>query len=117
MALPINLEVITATIASGQSLSEAVPLGAKSLVGLAMPAAWDAASLTFQVSVDGGTTWFELVDMAGSAVAMGVAAGHFVQIDPTKWRGINHIKVRSGTAGAAVNQNADRAIGLVVRPF
>ncbi len=116
MALSINLELIVATIANGQSLSTGVPLGAKSLVGIAMPAAWDAAGLTFQVSVDDRATWLDLVDTSGTALAATVAAAQFVQIDPTKWKGINNVKVRSGTAGAPVNQTADRAIILIVRP-
>ncbi len=52
----IGLATFTATIPSGQSLSAEVDLGANSLVGIAMPAAWTAADLTFQVSSDCWTT-------------------------------------------------------------
>lgn len=115
MALPIDIEVIDAAIAGGVSLSPEVPLGAKTLVGVAMPAAWTAASITFQVSPDGGTTWLDLVDSSGSEVAITASANQFVQIDPAVWRGINMVKVRSGTSSAPVNQGADALVGLVVR--
>jgi len=114
MALPIGLEQITATIASGTSLSPATGLGAKTLVGIAMPAGWDAASLTFQISIDGGTTWLEMAAFSAGIVA---SASNFISVDPTYWRGLNNIKVRSGTSGAAVNQTADRVLTLLVRPI
>lgn len=116
MALPLDTEVIDATIAAGAALSGAVAIGAKTLVGIAMPSAWTTAGLTFQVSVDGGGTWLELYSDAGSEIDFTVAASQFIQVDPATWRGINMVKVRSGTASAAVNQVAAAVIGLVVRP-
>lgn len=117
MAQTIGLEQHTATIASGAALSAAVPLGAGTLVGVSMPAGWDAAAMTFQVSADGGTTWQELFGSGGSAVSYTVAANNFVAIDPATWRGINMIKVRSGTSGATVNQTAARTLTLITRPL
>lgn len=115
MALPIGIELCSATISNGTALSGAVPLGEKVLVGIAMPAAWTAASLTFQVSVDGGTTWLELTDTTGSAVAAAVSASVYVAIDHALWRGINVVKVRSGTSSSPVNQGADRVVQIVTR--
>jgi len=112
MALPVN---ITATIAASSSLSPEVDLGIGTLVGIAMPAAWTAAALTFQVSVDGGVTWNELTTSAGAAVSYTVAAGQFIAVDPTLWRGINAIKVRSGTSGSPVNQVSQAALTFVTR--
>ena len=113
MALVTGLETITATIASGASLSEATALGAKTLCGIAMPAAWDAAVLTFQVSAD-GTTWLEM-QTTSAAVSYTAAASQYLAFDPAIWKGINLVKVRSGTLGAAVNQTLASAIGLVVK--
>ena len=104
----------TATIASGTSLSAEVPLGQKTLVGIVLPAAWTSASLTFQATPD-DINFSELYDGAGNAVTLTAAAGQFIQIDPTKWRGITGIKVRSGTAASPVNQAAAAAITLVTR--
>lgn len=115
MSLPIGIEQISATIASGTSLSGAAALGAKTLVGIAMPAGWDAADLTFQVSADGGTTWLEM-QSGSAAIDLKAAAGQYVAVDPALWRGVNMVKVRSGTSGAAVNQTADRVLSLIVRP-
>ncbi len=108
------IELQTAAIANGAALSPAVALGQKTLLGIVMPAAWTAAALTFQVSID-DTTFNELYDGAGNAVSITAAAGQFVQIDPAKWRGVTAIKVRSGTSGAPVNQGQAAAIQLVTR--
>lgn len=114
MALPIGIETSAATIAGGASLSGEVDLGAKTLVGIAMPAAWDAADLTFQVSVD-GTTWLD-VQSTSAELDYKAAAGQYISVDPSLWRGANMLKVRSGTKAAAVNQTAQRVITLVIRP-
>jgi hypothetical protein len=110
----IDLEVFPATILSGTALSAAVNIGSKQIVGIAMPAAWTAASISLQVSLDGGTTWLELINTAG-AVSYTVAASQFLALDPATLHGVNAIKVRSGTSGSAVNQGADRIVGLAVR--
>ncbi len=115
MTQSIGLETIAGAILNGTSLSAAIALGTKGLCGIAMPAGWDAAGLSFQASVDGGTTWLEMQSVS-AAIAYTAAANQYVAIDPALWRGVNMIKVRSGTAGAPVNQTADRVLGLVVRP-
>ena len=114
----VGITLNPVAIAAGVSLSAACPLGALTLVGISMPTAWTAAALTFQVSPDGGTTWQELYDGAGNAVTIQAAAGQFVipLADPSYfWRGINMIKVRSGTAGSPVVQVAAATINLVTR--
>lgn len=113
--MSIGITQTQITIASGTALSAAVPIGDKVPVGIAMPSGWDAASLTFQVSADGGTTWNELYDSSGNAVSFTVAASRYIYMDPTVWIGINMIKIRSGTSGSPVNQTADRVLTLVSR--
>ena len=100
------------TISNGTSLSPAISIGNGLLVGIAMPAGWDAAGMTFQVSYDGGTT-FQEMQSASAAISFTVAAGQFIAVDPTLWRGVNTLKVRSGTAATPVNQTADRIINLI----
>jgi hypothetical protein len=108
-------DIVTVTIANGQSLSPFVAIGPKTLVGIGLPAAWTAASLTFQVTLDGGVTFLEFYDGAG-AVTLPVAAGQFVAIPPVPdWGGVVGLKVRSGTSGSPVNQAADRLLSLVTR--
>jgi len=100
------------TISNGTSLSPAISIGNGLLVGIAMSAGWDAASMTFQVSYDGGTT-FQEMQSSSAAISFTVALGQFIAVDPTLWRGVNTLKVRSGTAAAPVNQTADRIINLI----
>jgi hypothetical protein len=109
----------SATIASGAALSGAVCLGDKVLAGIQMPAAWTAASLTFQVSFDAGTTWKDLYDDAGVEVTLSPTspAGKYLAVDPSAFAGVVFLKVRSGTTGTPVNQAADRSFTLVTRKF
>ena len=116
MSLPIGLDQITVTIAISTSLSAEIGTGAKTIVGIAMPASgWDSAVLSFQVSVDGGKTWLELYDTTGTEVSFVAAAGQYIQVDPVLFAGINDIKVRSGTSASAVTQTAARTLTLVCR--
>ena len=106
----------TATIANGASLSGAVDLGAGAiLAGIQMPAAWTAASLTFQVSADGVTyaNKFDALGTEYSVASAAAAASQYIALPPADWLGVRYVKVRSGTAAAAVNQGAERALTLV----
>ena len=121
MAGPYVTDVVVTTIAQNQSLSPQANIGDKTLIGIFLPSTWTAASLSFQASPDGGTTFAELVDSNAAAIAVSSITagtnGTFIALDPSKWRGINCIKVRSGTSGAPVNQTnaAGAAIQLLTR--
>lgn len=105
--------VVTATIANGASLSGGVDLGRAVLSAIFMPAAWTAADLTFQVSHD-NTTWVDLYDNGNTErVITGPAASRALNQDPAAWSAYRYVRVRSGTAGAAVNQGASRVLTLV----
>jgi len=111
------LVAVPVTIPSGQSLSPAVDLGNASIVEVGMPAAWDAAQLTFQVSAD-GVTWLNFYKNDGSTeysvtVTAGIAEPPPSLQDFAGWR---YWKLRSGTHSAAVNQTADRTFTLMTRP-
>lgn len=103
-------------IANGTSLTAAIDLGTARLVGLIMPAAWTAASITFQVSHD-GVTFVDLYNSSGTAVVLNSpAASRAYSLDASLFIGWRHMKVRSGLIGAAVNQGADRTVILVANP-
>ncbi len=72
-----DTDIRTVTIAAGQSLSPQIDIGTKSLVGLVVPANWTNAGISFQVSVDGGTTWAVLMDSttAGPYAIATIATG------------------------------------------
>ena len=108
------IDLQSPVIASGASVSGAAAIGEKTLVGIVIPAAWTAAVITFQVSTD-TVNYYELYDGAGNEVTLTVGAGQFIQIDPTKFRGINLFKLRSGTAASPVNQASAVTLTLVTR--
>ncbi len=101
-----------ATIAAGASLSGAVYLGHGVLVGIQMPTAWDAATLSFQASVD-GVIFQDVYDFQGAEVVVQAAASRFVTID--EFQGAPWIKIRSGTTGSPVNQTLASIITPVVQ--
>lgn len=112
----------TATIADGAALSGAVDLRGTTLLGVMTPAAWTAAAITFDVSID-GTTYAPLYDSTGAEVtipsaSIATAAGRAFALDPVWGVAWNYLKVRSGTAAAPVNQSgAARVLTLVTRPL
>ena len=114
-----SIQVEEVAIANGESLSGTVDLGAgaRQLVGVQMPAAWTAASLTFAVSHD-GTTFVPLYwDGAEYTVlaAGGAAASLGVSLEPSAFAGWPYVRVRSGTAGTPVNQGAERTLQVLTR--
>ena len=107
-----------ATILSGASLSDAVNLGTSGeIIGFVMPATWDAADLTFQASED-GSTFNNLFDDNDAEFVVQAAQARFVglrQEQANVLKRIKHLKVRSGTAGGAVAQTANRTVVIVIR--
>jgi hypothetical protein len=110
----------TVVIANGASLSGDVALGTggeRQLVGIQMPAAWTAASLTFAVSSDGVTFVPLYWDGAEYVIAAGggAAASLGVSLEPSAFAGWPFVRVRSGTVGVPVNQGAERTLVVLTR--
>jgi len=101
----------SATILSGQQNSSGVLIGGMTLCGIIMPAAWTAASLTLQMSIDNGATWTDVFDNDGTPISLTVAASRYVKLNPADFAGINFVRLVS-----SVNQAADRSIVIVARP-
>lgn len=101
------------TIGSGQSESSALEVVSETLVGIYMPAAWDAADLGFSASPD-GTTFHEVHDL-GAPLTVQADAGQYIPVDFTKLVGVGHLKVRSTSGGSPVNQTAERELTVVFR--
>lgn len=101
----------TATIANGASLSGVVGLGAEvSIAVIIMPAAWTAADLTFQGSID-GTTFYDVYNDAGDEYLIPTAASRIIILNvPLSFF---YAKIRSGTTGSPVTQAAARTITLI----
>ena len=112
------LDTATVTIANGASLSGAATITRGfALVGIEMPAAWTAATITLQVATATGAsaTFNNVYDTAGELALSQPAASRFLALPATLLLGAVQVKVRSGTSGAAVNQGAARDVKLVFR--
>lgn len=110
-----TLYTTTATIASGASLSGAATCSTGRLARIDMPAAWTAASLTFQVSND-GVTYNNLYDASGNEYTVTTAASRGVVVPLVDFLGASFLKIRSGTSGSPVTQGADRVLTLQLVP-
>ncbi|MGA8094773.1 MAG: hypothetical protein WBV35_07230 [Steroidobacteraceae bacterium] len=119
MADPFVQEQFDAAIAEGAALSAQVDIGGYTLIGVFVPANWTTAALTFQGSPDDGTTWGEVYDITGVPIEItsltGGSVGYFVALDPTRFRGLRSLKIRSGTVGAPVVQTAGVTLTLLTR--
>jgi len=108
---------VAATIAASGNLSAAVNIsGAFSLVAIKYPAAWDAAGIAFQVSLD-GIDWEILRDDVGNEIAKTVTAGQFRELDSSEFKSAIWLKIRSGTSAAPVTQTAERIFTLYSRRY
>jgi len=109
-------QTVTATIASGASLSGACDLGNARLSAISMPSSWTTADLTFQASAD-GTTYQDLYasDNAGNDAEYLIGAGsaRVITVPIADFAALRYLKVRSGTTGSAVSQGGDRTITLI----
>ena len=99
-------------------LAEAIAVAEKVPCALLMPAAWTAADISFQASLDGGATWHDVYDMQGNnLVLVNPQVGTFYQLDPSQFAGLTVIRLQSGDPGAQVNQVAAAAVTLATRKY
>ena len=111
----IGTKAIPVLILDTESLSAAVELGGFSVERIIMPAAWDAADLTFQFSDDGGTTFQNAYWDWGAEMVVSAAASITIEMSPfVRLNRIDQLKLRSGTAAVPVVTTADRTIVLSV---
>jgi hypothetical protein len=111
------LEIINGPIIqAGQSLSDPLDLTGKQIVRMTMPAGWDNANLTFQISTD-GSGYNDLFDGKGNEVTVVVITGAAVVLpvdaDPIK-KAAAFVKFRSGTRHHPVVQLQQRDFALAV---
>lgn len=104
-----------ATIAEGESLSSAVIAKADRPKGILVPANWTEANITFQVSLDNGSTYHDFYD--GKGLEYGIvsgAGGAYFLLDPSSFFGVTNFKIRSGTAATPVVQTAAVELTIVM---
>lgn len=115
--MPVYKQSHSATIASGASLSGAVLLGPCRLCGVQLPGTWTTAAITFEVSVDGGTTFKPLYDLYGTEYTAQAAADRWVGLPVSDFAAYDAVKIRSGSVASPVNQAADRALVVAAAPL
>lgn len=106
---------LAAAIASGAALSGDIHMGLGRAVMILMPAAWDAAALTFRVTTD-GITYNNVYDSSGNEYTVQAAAGRAIVLSGLDFLGIGIVQIRSGTSGTPVNQSAARALTVRIVP-
>src|SRR4051812_6309749 len=111
------MAVVACNISINQSLSAAADLAALQLQAIVMPAAWDAADLTFQISVDAGVTFnnFFVVGVPSvvgawkrgyDELVIPVAASRIIGVFGFGFPKTIQIKCRSGRSTSPVLQTA-----------
>ena len=100
---------VDVTIASGQTVSNAVNCLGTVLVGIQTPAALTGTSLTFQVS-DAGVTFFDYYNAAGNQVTVAMSVDKRIGLLPADFAGIQYIKLVSSSA-----EGAERKFTLIFR--
>ena len=114
------LNVLTATILAGQSVSSAVDCsGAVRIVRIIMPSQWTAAPLTFCLSPDNVTFHDLYLTPEGSLTpfeaTLPVIPGAIVTMPRDTGYQIAWFKVRSGNHAAPVPQAADRVFKIIAQ--
>lgn len=102
----------TLTILNGQSESDVVKVAEYRSGLIHMPGTWTAANLDFLVSTSETGTFISLRTGAGARVEItGVAASLALELPDIAGKA-HYLKLRSQTADVAVNQLANRLIGI-----
>ena len=110
-------------IPNGASLSAPVALDGGHLLGYISPAAWTAAALTLEATLDSveqlaaaNVTWRSVFDETGTELVFTVTANrHQCILAPLDFGAFRTIRLRSGVVALPVNQGADRDFILVLR--
>lgn len=114
MLRKINQTLATATILSGQSVSNELDLGGSIPLHILIPAAWTAAAITIETSLD-GINWVPFIyDDANALVQISSpVAGNLYTLSFWGVYGLKKFRLRSGTSSSPINQSADRSITIV----
>jgi hypothetical protein len=104
-----HIRHIDVTIANGAQTSSEANLGNAELVGIHLPAAFTGVALTFTAAKTPGGTFQGVYNSTGQ-VSYTVAQGRYYAINPQDFRGVENLKIVSGSAEAAA-----RTVTLIVK--
>ena len=106
----------TVSIASGTSLSSGFAINSAFPVALNVPTGWTTANITFQGSLDGGTTYASARTSGGSEITINVStAGDIYTLNPIDFAAFTHLKIRSGIAATPISQVSAASLVLSTR--
>lgn len=116
---PITLQAV---IPNGQALSGAIRVGGLQLLEILGPAAWTAANLTFQGSLN-GSDWFNVHGDTGTETAVTFGATRWHRLSQLAAAtpggllpfGFPLLRLRSGTSATPVNQAGNRTLVITAR--
>ncbi len=112
-ALERQDSTVTATIALGAAVSDAIDMQQYAMGTVHMPAAWDAASLGFKVSTTLAGTYLPLYDESGALVQISSPAVDKAYTLPARVAACRFVKLWSQNgAGTDVAQTAARSLPL-----
>lgn len=97
-------------IASSGTVSTIAELQGQFVVGLQMPAGWDAASLTVQAARQGSDVFYTLYDEAGTAKTLVVDASRNIILDPADFMLASRVKLISSAM-----QTSERELFILIR--
>jgi hypothetical protein len=103
-------------IANGAALSGAINIQGYDVVAIQQPASTEGTAFTFQGSVD-GQTFADVKDSSGAEVSLtkSATAAETLLFGTKELRGLQAIKVRSGTSATPTNQTGDATILVGLR--
>ena len=112
-ALERQDSTVTATIALGAAVSDAIDMQQYAMGTVHMPAAWDAASIGFKVSTTLAGTYLPLYDESGALVQIASPAVDQAYTLPARVAACRFVKLWSQNgAGTDVAQTAARSLPL-----
>ena len=88
------------TISSSGTVSSALDLQGRALVGFLLPAAFTGTAVTFQVSAD-GVTYTAVYNTSNSALSATVTQGREYALSPTDLLTAQYVKLVSGSSEGA----------------
>lgn len=99
---------IPSVIANAGTTGSAVDLGAGTeaemvLAGIVVPAAYDKTTITFEASINAGSTWFPIIQTDGTALEYTCTASTLqgIAVPPTDLCGFKYIRPKAPSAVGA----------------
>ena len=112
---------LTATIASGESISSSIDMSAFALGkdnyrlhAIDWPSNLDAANFSFETSRDDGVTWRRIIEANGNEAFVVPVAGEETVLIPEALKSVSLIRLCSGSKASPVNQSSNRTFTLIV---